>query len=724
MKNPGLLPYALFCIGLAASCKDGGAPVLTDPGDQVAVVGMQHQVHLYATDPEGDSIDFSFSSSVPDLSSTAAMTIAPDGHGVFSITPLASQLGDHPFDFTASDGDNDTTITINMQITGAIGDGTLPIFRKPLGTGTVLDLEQTECVEFDIAIEDQDSTTIVLDQLPPLIQDAELAADATGLMGRWTWCPNREQIEGDDRYDLTLSAIDKPENPPTLKPYVIVLRRRSGAECPGEAPVISHTPMDAQTLLDLAIEVQVTDEVGLKDAPILMYAFEDPGDPIDFTKLTVVDMELTAGDMQDGMWLGWIANPTANMEGGESDIWYLVSASDNDDAEGDCDHLSDSPAMGTHRMHVVNDGTGNAGLCGHCSFDIQCGSFSNLCLAQEGGNFCGAGCQGDDECEEGYVCSPTDVQSVEGAAARQCIPNSGTCSTDGGGGPCTEDDAEPNDDIDEASTLQPLVLGTTYEAGMCDDNSDWYPFEVSSSGQVSATLDGPDGVDIDIFVTDDEGFFIQPAGTGLTADEFITTACLDAGLYYLRVFAPSSTTSGNYTFTVDVDTSSCGGGGMFEGDCCEAKDTPGCEDATVTACTCGMDDFCCDNKWDSTCVTLAKAECGLDCGEVPIDHDCCVTGTAGCDDAAIEACVCAADAFCCDDSWDGMCVTKVGTLLCGPSCDPDDSDGPCCTAHAGPGCEVDTVEACVCAMDDLCCSSEWDSFCVDEIESFDCGNCP
>jgi hypothetical protein len=137
-----------------------------------------------------------------------------------------------------------------------------------------------------------------------------------------------------------------------------------------------------------------------------------------------------------------------------------------------------------------------------------------------------------------------------------------------------------------------------------------------------------------------------------------------------------------------------------------------------------MDPYCCDNKWDSACVTLAKAECALDCGGTPIDHGCCVTGTAGCDEPTVEACVCAADPFCCEDNWDSMCVSKVGSLLCAESCDPDDADGPCCTAHAGTGCEVNTVETCVCAMDDLCCSNEWDMFCVDEIESFDCGNCP
>jgi len=376
-------------------------------------------------------------------------------------------------------------------------------------------------------------------------------------------------------------------------------------------------------------------------------------------------------------------------------------------------------------MHVVNNGEGAAGLCGHCSYDVQCGSFSNLCLPQEGGNFCGLGCQSDDECEEGYICSPTDVQSVDGAAARQCIPLSGTCSSGGGGGPCTEDAAEDNDDIDQAMTLEPLEHGADYAAALCNGDTDWYRFEVDASGQISAHLDGPEGIDLDIVITDAEGVLIPPPGAGFTADELITTACVDPGTYYLRVFAVSSSTSGEYTFGIDVDTSSCGGGGTFSGDCCTAKDTPGCEDATVTTCTCGEDSFCCDNKWDSTCVTIAKTECGLDCGGDPVSHDCCVTGSAGCDDATVEACVCANDAFCCSTNWDAMCVAKVGSLLCAPSCDPDDSDGPCCTAHPGTaGCEVNTVETCVCAMDDVCCSQGWDQLCVDSIEEFSCGNCP
>ena len=112
---------------------------------------------------------------------------------------------------------------------------------------------------------------------------------------------------------------------------------------------------------------------------------------------------------------------------------------------------------------------------------------------------------------------------------------------------------------------------------------------------------------------------------------------------------------------------------------------------------------------------------------------CCTPhSTPGCDDPAIESCVCALDDFCCGQDfdsvgvWDAMCVDKVGDSLCGPACTPDDADGPCCEAHSGGGCEIDAVETCVCAEDPMCCQASpgWDSFCVTEIGTFDCGMCP
>ncbi|MBK6916617.1 MAG: hypothetical protein IPH07_04365 [Deltaproteobacteria bacterium] len=714
---------ALSAALVLSACKDGGAPQIQDPGDQTAVVGQQLTIDIQATDPEGDALDFSFAANgVPDLGQTAAMTIAPDGHGVFTFTPLASQLGSHLFDFIVSDGKNDSKLTININVVGAGGDGTQPIFRKPLGNGTVLDLEQAECAEVEIEIEDADSTTIVLGQNPPLIQDAELSADASGLSGRWNWCPNREQLEASDRYELILSAQDLPENPPTLKNYTIVLRRRSGSECPGDPPAIDHDVEDASTQLDLEIAAHVSDDKGIKNAPILLYSYEDPGSPIDYTKMTVVTMSLVSGDMMSGDWTGYIPNPTTPQGmGAEADIWYAISVTDNDDAEGDCDHLSDSPGDGTHRMHVVNDGSGQAPVCGACSYDVQCGGFSNLCLPQQTGSFCGTGCSSDDECQADYVCSPTEVQSVEGVGARQCVPLSGSCSA-GGGGACTEDGNEDNDDLDQALSLGAFPAGESIAGSLCTDTDDWYRFDLSA-GAIAATLAGPSDVDIDIVLTDADGVLVANSA-GLQSDEHLMSSCVPSGTYFLRVYAANSSARGDYTLDVDVDATSCGGGGGGEGDCCTDTNMPGCEDEAVTACVCAFDAFCCNNEWDNTCATEAQSMCDLQCGGGGDSHDCCVTGAAGCDDAAVEACVCAADSFCCETEWDAMCVAKVGTQLCAASCDPDDADGPCCTPHSGAGCEVDSVESCVCAEDSLCCSSEWDDVCVMEIESLGCGMCP
>ncbi len=51
--------------------------------------------------------------------------------------------------------------------------------------------------------------------------------------------------------------------------------------------------------------------------------------------------------------------------------------------------------------------------------------------------------------------------------------------------------------------------------------------------------------------------------------------------------------------------------------------------------------------------------------------------------------------------------------------------GPCCAVHSTPGCSEPGVEACVCALDGLCCDKEWDQICVNQVSSGapGCGSC-
>jgi hypothetical protein len=49
--------------------------------------------------------------------------------------------------------------------------------------------------------------------------------------------------------------------------------------------------------------------------------------------------------------------------------------------------------------------------------------------------------------------------------------------------------------------------------------------------------------------------------------------------------------------------------------------------------------------------------------------------------------------------------------------------GSCCSPSLSPGCSDASIASCVCAQDSYCCSVEWDSQCVDEVDLFGCGSC-
>ncbi|GJM25741.1 MAG: hypothetical protein DHS20C16_21560 [Phycisphaerae bacterium] len=129
-----------------------------------------------------------------------------------------------------------------------------------------------------------------------------------------------------------------------------------------------------------------------------------------------------------------------------------------------------------------------------------------------------------------------------------------------------------------------------------------------------------------------------------------------------------------------------------------------------------------------------------DACEIAEIHDCCeMHDDPGCSNDDIASCVCARDPFCCTTEWDRLCSIEVLEFDCG-SCEfaddcnisgiPDECEleGPgfshnCCETGHGAGCSDPTISACVCAFDSFCCNVEWDSFCVDQVEGFGCGDC-
>lgn len=108
-------------------------------------------------------------------------------------------------------------------------------------------------------------------------------------------------------------------------------------------------------------------------------------------------------------------------------------------------------------------------------------------------------------------------------------------------------------------------------------------------------------------------------------------------------------------------------GATAPGPCCEAGRAKGCLDAAVEQCVCAKDPRCCTEEWNEVCVALVAGVSGADCGSC--ETECCTEGSGpGCTDDKVEQCVCAIDDTCCRERWDASCVLLVSKELSGATC--------------------------------------------------------
>jgi hypothetical protein len=545
---------------VAACGPSGGAPRLQPIEDRIVAVNQEVVILLAATDDDGDELTYSFKSDVPDIEGRARVAALSLGAGEFRWIPLAADVGEWTFDFTVSDGSHEDTVSARIEVRTAVGASSAPRFLHPQGMGTTLDLTRSACMELDIEIVDSDSAQVEISQLEPLLAGAELS-QTDGLRADWSWCPTDAQLDADDRYTLVLGA-DDGANPRTAHPYLVVLRRPTKPDCPGEAPVIAHEARDLDTVAGLAITADISDDQGLKHEPLLYYSTTPPSDPPDLSQMTQLTMRLTAGDMTAGTWTASAPNPVAGQpDGASAELYYLIAVTDDDDAEGSCDHLTQAPTTGVFDMAVTNPGgEGGGALCEPCSHDVQCGGVGDLCVpvGTSADAFCLSACDGPDDCPADYTCSPGPVASVNGASARQCVPQSVDCA-DPGGGVCEDDAREDNDSAAQAAAA-PLLAAGSHDLVSCPatvgtgDDEDWFEIQVTGETQLGLGLAGGDASDLDLALYDQDGALIG-ASLSLSSDEEVS-ACVPAGSYLARVFAFGPQPN-PYSLTVSKDAATC-----------------------------------------------------------------------------------------------------------------------------------------------------------------------
>ncbi len=554
-----LYPFLLsgLAVLLFTACGPGGAdPVMQPVADQVVAVNQELLIDLIASDADGDEVFYTFESDVSEIYSRASLSRLPGGGGQFRWTPEARDVGEWFFDFRASDGSRSDTITLRIEVRAALGTDASPRFVHPQGSGTTLDLAVAQCLALNVEVVDSDSTEVAITQGAPLIEGAELDA-VTKKTAIWNWCPSQTQIEAEQRYNLLLTA-DDGDSPPRLHPYLIVLRSPLKPNCPGEPPVIVHTAMDVSSLLSISIEAEISDDQGLKQEPLLYYSETPPATPPDFGQMIQVTMQHDVGDT----WTAQLPNPVADQpQGATAELYYLIVADDDDDAEGNCDHRAQAPVSGFFSMTITNPGgAGGAAICEACTADVQCGGAFDHCvtIGSAADSVCLLDC--GTSCPMDYECSTGALDSVDGASSPQCVPQSLDCS-DPGGTVCADDALGNNDSRPEALANAPLAADSTHSLVSCPslagvgDDEDWFRVVIPQEGtlDVDVAFDGTVS-DIDVAVYNENGDFVA-SSSGFGSSEQLQL-CVGQGTYLIRVYA-FSPQQNPYTLHYSTSAQSC-----------------------------------------------------------------------------------------------------------------------------------------------------------------------
>jgi hypothetical protein len=156
-------------------------------------------------------------------------------------------------------------------------------------------------------------------------------------------------------------------------------------------------------------------------------------------------------------------------------------------------------------------------------------------MGSAGASYCLQACGA--ACPAGYACSTTNVTSVDGKAAPQCVPTSGTCERSTT--TCQDDTWEVNDSRTAASQ-NPVLMPDTYDLVSCPSttssfraNDDWFKIVVPADQRVDVQIAGGAESDLDLHLYHADGTLVTES-TSFDPDEEINV-CLPAATYYVKV---------------------------------------------------------------------------------------------------------------------------------------------------------------------------------------------
>jgi hypothetical protein len=518
----------LACLALFASiamgCPSGDQPTILPIERSVARVNETLIIDIQVANPGSLPIRYRFepTRSIPAIDSVTTIN-GSTSSGELRWTPLTSHVGLHELTITIASPSGQVYDTETAIVEVMPSSDAAPVFIEP-GAGGTYDLARDPCVRFRVEIRDDDSPTVgIQGRVGALPAGATVTSDGAK-SAAFEWCPTSDQIAASSRWTIGLEA-DDTDHPAVPHDYVVVLRGGGGSNCMGAPPVIEVlSPAGGDRVTSGAgyeVRARVTDDVGLRDAPILYWTTETPSDPSrpDVTLFEQALFEQATGDE-------FVARvPSLGLAVGEErEVFIVLSATDNDDAAGTlCDQNSDT-ALGS--FFAVGGMGGSLSACDSCSASIEC--TSGVCAPSSGGAVCLDACTGT--CAGGLTCS--SVTTSEGSRTMACTGADGSvslaCTT-----ACVNDPNEPNNTSAQATTLR-----TGFAGQICSGDHDIYAIPAATRGaQVEVTLSGFRSMngDLDLRLTNAAGAILG-SSAGVTDMERVTYCAPNGDPLYADVF--------------------------------------------------------------------------------------------------------------------------------------------------------------------------------------------
>ena len=529
-----------MAFGLLACSSSADSDRLIVDARKVAAVGEEAVLEVQLAEVTGQ-VDYSFSFD-QDVFGDADIKVRNDGSGVFTFRPIGKDIGNLVLTVAATDGLGFAETTVDVEVRSTVGLASMPRFRRPLGEGTSLAVEQDDCVEVEVLIDDQDTADVEISQVAPLIEGATLQDDGAGA-AVWRWCPTDAQRAERDRYVLTLGA-DDGENPQALKRYLVVFDTPGKLGCPGQLPSVKHTAEDSATLDSIRVIAGISDTEGLKAAPLVVL-----GEGRSAVQYTMI---LESGDSRNGQWAATLPNPVLDETiGTVRELAYTIVVEDNDGLGSDCDNQ----VKENFSIEVTKPNDGPVlDYCAPCESDLQCGGDKDLCLEAGvlGVASCAIACDDDSDCQTGSLCSPEDVESVNGRKGRQCIPENDLCIIER----CADGTLEPNDSRTEAAPLSP---GTVENLKICPighlaADEDWYELNLETDSDVDFGINADIYPNLDIRIFDDAGILVAASEDWGSTDS--VSRCFPQGKYHARVYSAFAQES-SYSLNFAPSPSAC-----------------------------------------------------------------------------------------------------------------------------------------------------------------------